>query len=107
MEQTTGTKNYNGWTNYETWLAGLYFDGNYTGEETYSEVRRMARDRLIFDFISTHRTPSYPAEDFIYYHDPVEILAFCFELTPRVSLKHDYLPIPQREGMIALSHSES
>lgn len=67
----------------------------------------LARDRLIFDFISTHRTPSYPAEDFIYYHDPVEILAFCFELTPRVSLKHDYLPIPQREGMIALSHSES
>ena len=36
-------KTYNGWTNYETWIAGMYFDGNYTGEETYSEVRHMVK----------------------------------------------------------------
>ena len=66
----------------------------------------LTKDRLIFDFISTHRIASYPQEDFIYYHDPLELLALCFELTPLLSFKHDYLPIPQREGMIALIHSE-
>ncbi len=65
----------------------------------------LAKERLIFDFISTKRIASYPQEDFIYYHDPVQLLSFCFELTPQLSFRHDYLPIPQREGMISLVHA--
>ena len=33
---------YNGWKNYETWAVGLYLDGNYTGEGTYSDVLGIA-----------------------------------------------------------------
>lgn len=29
---------YNGWSNYETWVAGMFLDGNYDGEGTYRAV---------------------------------------------------------------------
>ncbi len=29
---------YNGWSSRETWLVGLFLDGNYDGEGTYREV---------------------------------------------------------------------
>lgn len=34
---------YNGWTNYETWVAGMYIDGNYTGEGTCRHYESMVR----------------------------------------------------------------
>lgn len=41
MSETSET--YNGWTNYETWVVGLWFDND---EATYTEVRDIARDWL-------------------------------------------------------------
>lgn len=58
---------------------------------------------LVVDFLSTHRTPDYPMEDFIFYHNPAEMLQFALELSPNVVIKHDYLPIPQREFMIFIN----
>lgn len=55
---------------------------------------------LIVDFLSSHRTTSYPAEDWVFYHDPWRMLGFALTLSPRVTLKHDYQPIPQREFML-------
>lgn len=37
-------KRYNGWANYETWVAGMYISGNYTGESTYLDARQLVRD---------------------------------------------------------------
>ena len=61
-------------------------------------------ETLVVDFLSAYRTPEYPKEDFIFYHDPVEMLSFAFELTPNVKLFHDYAPIPQKEFMLVLEH---
>lgn len=66
----------------------------------------LVRESLVFDFISLNVNPSYPIEDFIYYHNPVELFKFCLELTPNVSLVHDYKSIPQRECMMVLSKEE-
>lgn len=55
---------------------------------------------LIIDFLSNRLSPSYPKEDFVFYHDPVQMLEFAFSLSSNVILKHDYLPIPQKEFMI-------
>ncbi|MDI7207042.1 hypothetical protein QMN03_09025 [Leptospira santarosai] len=68
-----------------------------------SKVFEIVRESLIFDFISTETVESYPKEDFIYYHDPVGLLKYILSLSSNVSLKHDYLPILQKEGMIILS----
>ncbi|HNJ05307.1 MAG: hypothetical protein K1X70_17975 [Leptospirales bacterium] len=42
----------------------------------------------------------------IFYHDP-QVLKYCFTLTPQLAMKHDYLPIPQREAMISLSRQSN
>lgn len=60
-------------------------------------------ESLVVDFLSTQMTPDYPREDFVFYHDPTEMLAFALELTPNVKLIHDYPPIPQKEFMLVLS----
>jgi SAM-dependent methyltransferase len=65
-----------------------------------------ANESLVFDFISTNVNGLYPKEDFIYYHNPLEVLEYCFQLTPNVSLIHDYQSIPQRECTVILSKSE-
>lgn len=59
-------------------------------------------DKLIIDFISTELSPEYPKEDFIYYHKPSEVLDFCLTLTDKVSLFHNYDPIPQKEFLVCL-----
>ena len=64
----------------------------------------LVRDTLIVDFLSTHISPSYPAETQVFYHDPVQMLEFALTLTPGVTLLQDYPPIPQREFMLALRH---
>jgi len=64
----------------------------------YKSVRQL----LVVDFLSAFTDPNYPKEDFVYYHDPAEILRFCLELTSNTVLKHDYAPIPQKEFMVFL-----
>lgn len=61
-------------------------------------------ETLVVDFLSLYRTPDYPEEDFVFYHDPAEMLAFALELTPNARLLHDYSPIPQKEFMLVLEH---
>jgi len=61
-------------------------------------------ETMIIDFLSIYRAPDYPEQDFIFYHDPAEMLAFALELTPNVKLLHDYAPIPQKEFMLVLQH---
>ena len=61
-------------------------------------------ETLIVDFLSIYRTPDYPKEDFVFYHDPAEMLAFALQLTPNVKLIHDYVAIPQKEFMLVLRH---
>jgi SAM-dependent methyltransferase len=69
-------------------------------EKAFSAVS----ETLVVDFLSLYRTSSYPEEDFVFYHDPAEMLAFALELTPNVRLLHDYSPIPQKEFMLVLEH---
>ena len=59
---------------------------------------------LVVDFLSSHKSPDYPSEDFVFYHDPAEMLSYALTLTPSVRLFHDYLPIPQKEFMLVLEH---
>lgn len=65
-----------------------------------------ARKVLVVDFLSSCRTPDYPREDFVYYHDPAQMLSFALTLTPNVVLKHNYAPIPQKEFMLFLYREE-
>lgn len=72
---------------------------------SYSElaIRRawaLTDKGLVVDFLSSHRDPKYPAESGVFYHDPERMLSFALTLSPRVTLKHNYLPIPQREFML-------
>lgn len=60
------------------------------------------RETLAVDMLSAWRDPAYPAEDFVYYHDPLEMLAFAKELTPHVALRADGPSIPQRELVLVL-----
>jgi len=64
---------------------------------------QVVTEALVVDFLSTCKTPDYPEEDFVFYHDPGEMLAFALELTPNVTALHDYPPIPQKEFMLVLS----
>jgi len=60
----------------------------------------MVNDLLIVDFLSTNLTSDYEKEDFVFYHNPAEMLEFAFSLSSNVVLKHNYLPIPQKEFML-------
>lgn len=60
------------------------------------------KEILSMDFLSTYRTKAYPKEDFVYYHDPKELLELAFTLTDHVKLIHNYRPIPQTEGTLLL-----
>ncbi|MCG3770531.1 MAG: hypothetical protein JW384_01681 [Nitrosomonadaceae bacterium] len=59
-------------------------------------------ETLVVDFLSTCLTPGYLKEDAVFYHDPEQMLSFALELTPDVTLLHDYPPIPQKEFMLVL-----
>ncbi len=60
----------------------------------------LVKEVLIVDFLSTKIHPSYPEEDFVYYHSPEKVLEFAFTLSNNVVLKHNYAPIPQKEFML-------
>lgn len=49
---------------------------------------------MSIDFLSTKLTSSYPKEDFVYYHDPLKLLEYSFELTDNIKLIHNYEAIP-------------
>lgn len=61
-------------------------------------------ETLVVDFLSSYRTHDYPKEDFVFYHDPCEMLGFALQLTPNVKLIHNYSAIPQKEFMLVLEH---
>lgn len=61
-----------------------------------------ARDVVIMDFLSTYLTPDYQKEDFVYYHDPKQVLEMAFEYSNNLKLVHNYKPIPQKEFMLFL-----
>jgi SAM-dependent methyltransferase len=57
----------------------------------------------VIDFLSTNICEGYPKEDFVFYHDPKQILDIAFTLTPNIVLNHSYVPIPQKEFILFLS----
>ncbi|MDH5765756.1 MAG: class I SAM-dependent methyltransferase [Gammaproteobacteria bacterium] len=59
-------------------------------------------DALVVDFISSKMDPGYPEEDFIFYHNPVTVLEFALSISDNVLIKHDYLPVPQKEFMLVI-----
>ncbi len=67
-----------------------------------SKAFELCHEALVFDVLSTELTPDYPKEDFVFYYEPAKILELAFELTPFVSLHHDYRPIPQREMLVVM-----
>ncbi|NEO35146.1 MAG: class I SAM-dependent methyltransferase [Moorea sp. SIOASIH] len=67
-----------------------------------AQAFELTNEVLLVDFLSSWLTPDYPKEDFVYYYDPAQALNLALEMTPYVSLKHDYLPIPQQEFMLIL-----
>lgn len=71
-------------------------------KEMITEAWKITKEMLIVDFLSTHLTKEYPKEDFVYYHNPKDVLDLCFELCDNVVLVHDYHPIPQKEFMVIL-----
>jgi hypothetical protein len=62
----------------------------------------LAREALVLDMLTLYSDAAYPKEEFVYYYDPSEMLAFALSVTPFVELHHDYPSIPQREMMLVL-----
>ncbi|MBC7759656.1 MAG: class I SAM-dependent methyltransferase [Phormidesmis sp. FL-bin-119] len=74
---------------------------NYTySYQLISKAFEYVNEVLVVDFISDRIASNYPKEDFIFYHNPVKILEFALSLSPKVEIKHQYHPIPQREFML-------
>jgi SAM-dependent methyltransferase len=85
---------------------------NFNLKDTYDNVEYSKRmidralqavtETLVVDFLSSHKAPDYPSEDFVFYHDPTEMLSFALTKSSDVALLHDYAPIPQKEFMLIL-----
>ena len=71
-------------------------------KEMITEAWKITKETMIVDFLSTHLAKEYPKEDFVYYHNPKDVLDLCFKLCDNVVLVHDYPPIPQKEFMVIL-----
>lgn len=78
------------------------FDNETYSRQLITRAFGLVRQALIVDFLSARLDPGYPREDFVYYHEPGKILNFALSLTPDVVLKHDYLPLPQKEFLLLL-----
>ncbi len=61
-----------------------------------------AREAVVIDFLSTHLTKDYPEEDFVFYHNPKDVLDMVFKLTNDVKMVHNYRAIPQKEFIVVL-----
>jgi len=78
------------------------FDNITYAKKMIEKAFSLCRHALVVDMLSIYSEPSYPKEDFVFYYDPTEMIKFAFELTPYVTVKHDYPAIPQREFMLFL-----
>lgn len=76
-------------------------------KEAMGKAWNAAAEVLVVDFLSTQLFKGYPKEDFVYYHEPKDILDICFSLTNNVVLVHDYPAIPQKEFMVILKREEA
>jgi SAM-dependent methyltransferase len=63
---------------------------------------KKSKHKLVVDFLSINLSKEYPKEDFIFYHNPCDMLKFALTLTNNVSLFHNYEAIPQKEFMLIL-----
>lgn len=82
-------------------LKGTFNNYNYSKlfiKNAFNKVREL----LVVDFLSSQLTSTYPKEDFVFYHDPAKVLKMALNFTDNVELKHNYLPIPQKEFMLFL-----
>ena len=89
-------------------LLNLNLDGHEYNNMKYSKMMirnafAAVKETLVVDFISTAREGDWPKEDFIFYHNPAEMLEFALELSPNAMIRHDYLPIPQKEFMLFIN----
>lgn len=80
---------------------GLIDNLTYT-ENFMKEAFAKAKEALVVDFLSSHLTKKYPKEDFVFYHDPKDILDMAFQLTNDIKLIHNYREIPQKEFTVIL-----
>jgi len=78
------------------------YDNEAYSQRLITRAFTRVRHALVVDFLSARLSPDYPREDFVYYHEPTRLLDFALSLTPDVTLKHDYQPIPQKEFMLLL-----
>jgi len=76
------------------------FDNYEYSKQMISKAFNLVNEVLVVDFLSTNLTSDYPKEDFVFYHDPLEILKFALSLSSNVVIKHNYAPIPQKEFML-------
>ena len=83
--------------NFEKKISNMNFSKNLISN-AFENVDEM----LIVDFLSSYTTPLYPKEEFVYYHDPAEMLEFGLTICENVELYHNYQPIPQREFILCL-----
>ena len=76
------------------------FDNYEYSKSAIKKAFHHAKEVLIVDFLSEYREDSYPKEDFVFYHKPEIMLEYALSLTKDVFLKHNYMPIPQKEFML-------
>ena len=65
---------------------------------------KLARNALICDFLSSVFEKNYVVEDWVNYYKPQDILKLALTITEKVTLKHNYPSIPQREMLIVMEH---
>jgi hypothetical protein len=80
-------------------LAGIADNYSYS-EMAIKRAWALTDKGLVVDFLSSHRDSKYPPESWVFYHDPERMLSFALTLSKKVTLKHNYLPIPQKEFML-------
>lgn len=82
-------------------------DSNYDYSKTFiKKAFEYTNDVLYVDFLSTYLTETYPKEDFVFYHNPVDMLEYSLTLTQNVNIIHNYKPIPQKEFCIILNKKD-
>lgn len=80
-------------------LSSISMNYDYT-KRMVKKAYCLAGECLVVDFLSSNLSSDYPKEDFVFYHNPSIMLEFAFTLSDNVVLKHNYLPIPQKEFML-------
>ena len=70
--------------------------------EVITRAYGLVKEALVVDFLSASRFEGYPKEDFVFYHEPLQMLEFAMSLSNKVVLKHEYAPIPQKEFMLII-----